>query len=152
MCRSAVGVAGQERQNSSETHPPRPASVERREQRCGVAEILERELEEQRLADRAVALLANRFVVDVPVLDGMIEDRRVRRQPDDRALILYRCSGPLVSSPRVMLSSHRRCPSACRLILAAVFVAINPGSPIKHGTRLTRRMCRRRQNLLIAGI
>jgi hypothetical protein len=62
--------------------------VDRPEQRGGLAQVFERELEEQRLAGRAVSgLLADRVVVELAVLDRVIEDRRVRRQPGHRPLV-----------------------------------------------------------------
>ena len=62
--------------------------VDRPEQRRGLAQILDRELEEQGLADRAfAAFLTNRVVVEMAVLDGMVKNRRVRRQPGHRPLI-----------------------------------------------------------------
>jgi hypothetical protein len=56
--------------------------VNRPEQVGGARNVLQRELEEERLAGFAPAhLLADGGVVIRAVLDGVVEDRRIRRQP-----------------------------------------------------------------------
>jgi hypothetical protein len=54
----------------------------------GGAHVLEREFEEEGLAGLASCrLLADGRVVAIVVLDGMIEDGRVGREPSDRELV-----------------------------------------------------------------
>ena len=83
-------VVGQQRrhlQRHPAVHAVRPV-VDRPEQVGGPGEVLERQLEEQLLARLAlVELLADRGVVGGAVLDGVVEDRRVRGEPRDRQLV-----------------------------------------------------------------
>ena len=73
-----------------ERHPavdPVGALVHPEEQVGGPAQVLDRELEEQRLAlDPGRRLLADRVVVEAAA-DRLVEDRRVRREPGDRVLV-----------------------------------------------------------------
>ena len=87
---SAGGVVGQQRRHL-QRHPAVHAVgavVDRAEQIGGPREILERQLEEQRLAGLAlVQLFADRGVVGAAVLDRVVEDRRIRGEPGDRKLV-----------------------------------------------------------------
>ena len=62
--------------------------MSRTEQVGGRAHVLEREFEEKGLAGLAgCRLLADGSVVIIAVLDGMIEDGRIRGKPSDRELV-----------------------------------------------------------------
>ena len=51
----------------------------------GLRKIFQRQVEEQRLARLAgMHFLADGLVVGVAVLEGLVEDRRIRRQASDR--------------------------------------------------------------------
>ena len=62
--------------------------MDRPEQIGGLPEVLHRQLEEHRLARLAfLHFPADGVVVVVTVLDGVVEDRGVRREPRDRELL-----------------------------------------------------------------
>src|SRR5213078_1643762 len=64
------------------------AAVNVAEQIGGVAQVLEREREEQLLAGGALLEQAlDRVLVGVGAADRLVEDRRVRGQPGDRELV-----------------------------------------------------------------
>ena len=83
-------VVGQQRRDL-QRHPAVHAVglvVDRPKQIGGLPEVLQRQLEEQRLARLAfLHFLADGVVVVVTVLDGVIEDRGVRGEPRDRELL-----------------------------------------------------------------
>ena len=97
------------RPRATPSRPRRRWLVDRPEQIGGLRQILERQLEEQRLA----RLARSRLSCESPrrrrrAADRLIEDRRIGGQPGDRQT--RRCSGSACrssSSPRVMLSSQR---------------------------------------------
>ena len=75
---------------SNDTHPSTPFvfSADRSKQVGGLGDVLERQLEEQLLARLEVLeFLADRGVVGGAVLDGVVEDRRVRGESRHRELV-----------------------------------------------------------------
>ena len=100
-------------ETSSDTQPSTPLvwSWIGRNRSAACLRSSNRQLEEQRLARLAfLQFLADGVVVVVTVLDGVVEDRGIRGEPRDREILNVARSVPLVSSPRVMLSSQRLWP------------------------------------------
>jgi hypothetical protein len=85
-----LGVMRQERrdfQRNPSVHTA-GAIVDRPEQVRGLGEILQRQLEEQSLPQLALRESApDRVVVVIAVLDCVVEDRRIGREPGDRQLV-----------------------------------------------------------------
>ena len=83
-CRGPAGA----RPPATPSRPRRRLVVDRPEQIGGLPEILQPQLEEQRLARLAfLQFPADGVVVVVAVVDGVVEDRGVRGEPRDRELL-----------------------------------------------------------------
>ena len=82
-----VGQQGRDLQRHPAVHAV-GLVVDRPEQIGGLPQVLQPQLEEQRLARLAfLQFLADGVVVVVAILDGVVEDRGVRGEPRDRELL-----------------------------------------------------------------
>ena len=82
-----VGQQGRDLQRDPSVHTV-GLIVDRPKQIGGLPEVVQRQLEEQRLARLAfLQFLADGVVVVVTVLEGVVEDRGVRGEPRDRELL-----------------------------------------------------------------
>ena len=100
---SAGRVVGQQRRYL-QRHPPVHAVgpvVDGSKQIGGLGEVLQRQIEEERLARFSFRqIFADRGVVSGAVLDGVVEDRRIRGQPRHRQLVdvaLERAAGQQIA-------------------------------------------------------
>ena len=82
-----VGQQGRDLQRHPAVHAV-GLVVDRPKQIGSLSEVLQRQLKEQRLARFPfLQFLADRVVIIVTVLDGVVEDRGVRSQPRDREIL-----------------------------------------------------------------
>ena len=103
------GIVGQQRRNL-ERYPAVDAAgppAHRPKHLGGLCQVLDRQFEKQFFARLAfVELRPDRRIVGGAVADGLIEDRRVRRQSGHRQLVDVALQRADVSRSRVMLSSQ----------------------------------------------
>jgi len=110
-----LGVARQQRRYLHRHPAVRPlGAVPNRPEDVGRApQILEGEFDEQGFARESGArLLLDAGVVARPAADGLVENRRVGREPGDGQFVDVARSVPLSRMSRVMLSSQRLCPKS----------------------------------------
>ena len=135
-------------ETSSDTQPSTPPVRRGRAEEIGGArQVLERQLEEQRLARLAPPPPSGgwRRRRQSPSADRVIEDRGVGGQPGHRQLADVAAQRAVVSSPRVMLSSQRLWPRSCSCVWLSCGSPSRQLGPARRSRRSEHRGCASRR-------